>query len=102
MLPHTRYYNFCHPRQAQSLKTNVLLIELVETHHTTASNNLPPNSVIAASPRRPRRECDVESFHSTNLFVVETVQSTADQVPDEKNISTVVGDVSSLIREVEL
>ena len=49
------------------------------------------NSVISAPPKR--RAGDVETSQPTNVSIVETVQSTAEQAPEETNFSPVNGNV---------
>ena len=49
----------------------------------------------AAHPKKPRRAGDVvESFQLTNVTVVETLHSAAEQILDDKNIPSVIGNVS--------
>ena len=36
----------------------------------------------------------VENYQPTNVSVVETVQSTAEQITDDKNVSPIIGNVS--------
>ena len=55
--------------------------------------NSSSDSAKIAPPKRPRRSGDIESYQPTNVSVVETVQTTADQLPVEDNISPVTGDV---------
>ena len=56
--------------------------------------NSPPDSAIAAPPKRPRRAGDVENYQPPPESIVETVQHIADQQPAEINISPRIREVS--------
>ena len=56
--------------------------------------NSSPDSEITATPKRLRRAGDVENYQPTNISVVETVQTLAEKLPAEDNISPTIGIVS--------
>ena len=64
--------------------------------------NPSPETEILAAPRRPRRAGDVENMQPPKISVVETVQSTADQVQEESCISPLIETVSHLTGECVL
>ena len=54
------------------------------------------DTLIITSPKSQRRAGDVEHFQSPKVSVVGTIQSTAEQTPEETNISPVIGNMSPL------
>ena len=54
----------------------------------------PPNSTILPPPKWPRRAGDVENFQPPPESIVESVQHTAENQPEEQNISPLIGQVS--------
>ena len=61
-------------------------------------DNSSSGSTIAEPPKQQRRAGDVENFQPQSVSVVETLQTTAIQLPKEANISPVIGEVTPLIR----
>ena len=50
--------------------------------------------------KRPHRAGEAKNFQPQNISVIETVQSTAEQVPEETKISSVIGNES--LRDLRL
>ena len=51
-------------------------------------------SAIAALPKPPRSSGDVDNYQPTCVSVVETLQTITDQLPEEGNLSPVLGELS--------
>ena len=62
--------------------------------------NSSPNSEITAPPKKPLRASVEENYQPTNISLLETVETTADQIPSEDNISPAIGNVSPLDPQV--
>ena len=94
----------------QTLAPKSALQQIIPAVHTTQSkrpsdrNRRSPSyhglkifssvSAIAALPKQPRSSSDVENYQPTCVSVVETVQTIADQLSEEGNISPVLRELS--------
>ena len=90
---HPLYKKFI-PRQFLHPKTSVHLREIAALPYYGFENSS-PDSEISATPKKPHRARDVDNFQPSNISVVETVQSTAQQIQYDKNISPFIDDLSA-------
>ena len=58
--------------------------------------------MIAAPQKRPRVAGDIEKYQPPSVSVFQTVQTTADQLPDKDNISPKTGELLQTTREFGL